>query len=157
MVDLEELVELLDLPAELAVLLVAALPVVELRGAIPLGMSVYELSPLRCFLLGLIGNAFSAAVLFRYFDPLMAELRARSSLLDRTLGWLLERTQRDVGARYERYGAVALAALVLFGSWKAVAAAALFDVRSRYAVPAIGGGLVASGIVVTLLTLGIVS
>lgn len=49
------------MPPELYVILVAALPVVELRGAIPLGVAL-GLSPGEAFLLALLGNLLVAPV-----------------------------------------------------------------------------------------------
>jgi uncharacterized membrane protein len=142
---------------ELWVLVTAALPVAELRVAIPLAHSL-GMSVAKAYWLSVVGNMLPIPlvlfVLWR-FDRQLRQLPVIGKILD----WCMRRAmrrQREV----ERYGAVALALFVAIplpttGAWTAAAAAFLFRIGSRYALPAIAAGVLLAGLIVTALTQGI--
>jgi len=142
---------------ELWVVLTAALPVAELRAAIPLAHSL-GMSAAKAFWLSVVGNIlpipFVLAALWHY-DRQLRQLPILGKILD----WSMRRAmkqQRNV----ERYGAVALALFVAIplpstGAWTGAIAAFLFGIGSRYALPAIAAGVLLAGLIVTILTQGI--
>lgn len=158
--DLERVAELLAfVPPEAAVFLVATTPVLELRGAIPLGVVYYSMSPLEAFAWAFAGNLVPVVLLLYLLEPVSLFLRRRSKLFDRFFSWLFSRTRNRVEDRYRRYGALALVPLVavplpVTGAWTACAAAFVFGVPRRYAFPAIAAGVFAAGIVVTSAVTG---
>lgn len=144
----------------LVVLVVAALPISELRGAIPLAMGVYGFDPATAYLLGVFGNLVPVPILLRFLEPITALLR-RSAILDRCMSWLFARTRRRHSALIERLGAIALVLLVAVplpatGAWTGALIAHLFGIPFRYAFPLIGLGVCIAGILVTLATLGVI-
>lgn len=151
------IIEVLDLPPEVVVVVLSALPVVELRGAIPIAIGVYDMAPPKAFALGVVGNALPIAVMLRHHDALATSLRKRSNRLGRLSDWLFDRAYCDVAPRYERYGAAILAVLVLLGAWKVCLVALLLDVRPRLAAIAITAGLLFSGALITLATVGVLA
>jgi hypothetical protein len=57
------LVEMLaSVPHWLAVLLIGAIPVSELRGAIPVAMGIYHMEPLEAYFLSVLGNLLPASL-----------------------------------------------------------------------------------------------
>lgn len=143
----------------LFVLLVAALPVSELRGAIPLAMGAYQFDPLAAYLLGVLGNLLPVPFLLWLLEP-MTKLLRRVSLLDRFISWLFARTRKRHGARVERWGAFALVLFVAIplpttGAWTGTLIAHLFGIPFRYAFPLIALGVAIAGVLVVLGTLGI--
>ncbi len=143
----------------LIVLLLAALPVSELRGAIPVAIGVYGIDPVAAYLLGVVGNLVPVPIVLKLLGPVTARIR-RVAVLDRLVSWLFAHTRRRHSARVARLGA---AALVLFvavplpatGAWTGALIAHVFGIPVRYAFPLIAVGVSIAGVLVTLATLGV--
>lgn len=150
-----------DLPPRIMVLLVAMLPFSELRGAIPLAIKVYGLTPIEAFILGVVGNIIPVIFLLFLLGPLEKRLRI-IKVFDMFFDRLFHRTRKKHSERIDRYGALGLVTFVaiplpITGAWTGVAAAYVFDIKKRYAFPAIVAGVLLAGIVVTLATLGVIN
>ncbi|MCX5703534.1 MAG: small multi-drug export protein [Candidatus Omnitrophica bacterium] len=149
-----------DLPKEYIVMIVSALPISELRGAIPLGLSL-GMPLAKAFWLSILGNiSFIAPALF-LFEPVSNRLR-KFKPWARFFDWLFERTKKnaDTIQKYEALGLAIFVAIPLpmTGAWSGVVAASLFKIRLRYAFMAIALGVVGAGLIVTALcALGIMS
>ena len=149
-----------DLPREYIVMIVGALPISELRGAIPLGLS-FGMPLAKVFWLSVLGNiSFIAPALF-LFEPVSGSLR-RFKLWARFFDWLFERTKKNSDSiqKYEALGLAIFVAIPLpmTGAWSGVVAASLFKIRFRYAFIAIVAGVVGAGLIVSALCgLGIMS
>jgi hypothetical protein len=85
------------------VLLLAALPISELRGAIPVAMGVYGFDPISSYLLGVVGNLLPVPILLKLLGP-ATDLLRRSAMLNRVVGWLLARTRARHSALIARFG-----------------------------------------------------
>ncbi len=149
-----------DIPKEYIVMIVGALPISELRGAIPLGL-FYGMSLNKAFWLAVLGNiSFIVPALF-LFEPISNRLR-KFKLWARFFNWLFERTKKnsDTIQKYEALGlAIFVAvAITMKGAWSGVDAASLFKIRFRYAFIAIVAGVIGAGLIVsTLCALGMIS
>ena len=148
------------LPKEAVVFIVATLPIVELRGAIPFALSSAmgpAMSWWSAYLLSCLGNMVPIVPILAALGPISDWLRRRSSLAERFFTWLFSRTRRR-GRVVERYGALGLILFVAIplpvtGGWTGAAAAFLFGVPFRKALPCIALGVMIAGGVVTALTL----
>jgi uncharacterized membrane protein len=141
------------------VLVLAALPISELRGAIPVAISLYHFDPLTAYLLGVLGNMLPVPFLLKLLEPVTSLLR-RSSPLARLMAWLFARTRRRHSATVERMGALALVLLVAIplpatGAWTGALIAHVFGIPFRDALPLIVVGVGIAGVIVTLATLGV--
>lgn len=146
--------------AEVTVLMLAALPISELRGAIPVAIGVYGFDPVTAYLLGVVGNVLPIPIVFKLMEPVTGLLR-RCVVLDRFLGWLFARTRARHSAMIARLGAFALVLFVAVplpatGAWTGTLVAYLFGIPFRYAFPLIALGVGIAGVIVTLATLGII-
>jgi uncharacterized membrane protein len=149
-----------DLPQELIVMIVGALPISELRGAIPLGL-YFGMPVLKAFFWGVLGNIIFIAPALFLFEPISNFLR-KFKIWSRFFEWLFKKTRKNSEAveRYEALGLVIFVAIPLpiTGAWSGVVAASLFKIKFRYAFPAICLGVIIAGIIVSLLaSLGIIS
>jgi len=149
-----------DIPKDYLVMIVGALPVSELRGAIPLGL--YCGMPItKVFWLAVLGNLIPVIPLLFLLEPVSLRLR-RFKIWSRFFDWLFERTKKRAD-RIQKYEALGLAMFVaiplpITGAWTGIVAASLFKIRFRYAFIAIVAGVLCSGLIVsTLCTLGIIS
>lgn len=148
------------LESTLVVLIIAALPISELRGAIPIAIGVYGFDPVTAYLLGVVGNLLPVPILLKLLEPMTALLR-RAAPCDRLITWLFARTRRRHSALIARLGAVALVLLVAVplpatGAWTGAFVAHVFGIPFRYALPLIAVGVCIAGVLVTLATLGVI-
>jgi uncharacterized membrane protein len=145
---------------ELYVLLVAALPVVELRGAIPLGVAL-GLPPWESFLLALLGNLLVAPVALLLL-PWAVEAATRVPVLRRAWEALEARVRLKGEEQVQRLGALGLFLFVAVplpgtGAWSGSVLAVVLGLKRRYALLAISLGVVAAGLLTLLLTGGAVA
>ena len=146
---------------ELVIFLIAASPVVELRGAIPLALLVYELPLWQAFFLSVAGNMVPV-LLLPIFGVVSGRLSRRFSIFEQYFTWLFERTQRKHKKKFERFYAFALVVFVAIplpftGAWTAMVAAFVFGIPFRRAFPLILVGVIIAGVIVSALTLGILN
>ena len=146
----------LDLPSILQVLGIAALPISELRGAIPWAILKLHLPWYYAFLLAIIGNLLPVPFLLLFFDA-TARFLSRISIFERMFHWLFEYTRRRgrIVERYRRIGLVLLVAIPLpiTGAWTGSLAAVLFGIEFKHALISIFIGILIAGTIVTCLCL----
>ncbi len=153
---LESLVNALNgMPKEAVTVIIASLPVAELRGAIPMGMVVYEMPLVKTFALSYLGNMLPVIPLLLFLQPVSERLR-RFHLWSRFFDWLFERARKkaNIVERYEAIGLMLFVAIPLpvTGAWTGCIAASIFKLRFRYALLAIMAGVFIAGIIVSTLT-----
>ncbi|WP_261129641.1 small multi-drug export protein [Bacillus sp. Marseille-Q3570] len=136
------------LPNEVIVVIVSAMPILELRGGIPLGYGFgFDFWP--AVGLAILGNLLPIVPLLILFRPLSTFLM-RYRWYKRFYDWLYERTLKN-SKNVERFGAIGL---ILFtavplpttGAYSACVAAALFNIRFHYAFLAIVTGVLIAGL-----------
>ncbi|MCQ1536298.1 small multi-drug export protein [Methanosarcina sp. KYL-1] len=152
------LVEMLQaVPDWGATMVIGALPISELRGAIPVAMGVYGMTPFEAYFFSVLGNLLPVVPLLLFLEPVSDYLR-RFRIFDIFFTWLFARTRRNHTERFEKYGTLALTLFVavplpVTGAWTGCAAAFVFGIRFRHALPAIAAGVMIAGVIVTLLTM----
>ena len=140
-------------------LLAAALPVSELRGAIPLAIGVYGYDPWQAYLLAVLGNLLPVVPLLLFLGPVSDWLR-RFTFWDKFFTWLFSRTRRKYIREHESFSLTALALFVavplpVTGAWTGCAIAFLVGFRFWPAFAAISIGVLLAGVVVTATVLGV--
>ena len=135
----------------------AAIPVLELRGAIPLGVAA-GLSPAVACVTAIAGNLlpvpFIMLLVRHVFDWL------RHTRLGAKIEWL-ERHAHIKGRVVQKYRLLGLVILVGIplpgtGAWTGALVAALLDIRIRTALPSILLGLILAGLITTAVTMGLI-
>ena len=140
--------------------LVSMIPVVELRGGIPFGVSL-GLSVPVAYLAAVIGNLLPIPFIIVYIRRVFQWLRRTFPRLDRMVD-ALERKAHLKGRIITRYKYLGLALFVAIplpgtGAWTGALAAAFLDMPLRRAMPAVILGVLTAGIVISILTFGIVN
>lgn len=143
------------------IILLAAVPVGELRVALPLALEVYDLPVWRAMVDVYVGNALPVLPLLFGLQALTKWAERRLPFLHRFLERFFYRTRQKLSHDYERYGALALLVFVaiplpLTGVWTASVAAVLFGIRPKLAAGAILAGMVIAGFIVLAVTKGLV-
>ena len=140
---------------ELAVIVVAALPVSELRGAIPFSFAM-GFPPLKAYILAVIGNLIPVIPLLFLLQPIANKLR-HIKIFEKFFDWLFERTRKKAKLveKFEAFGLILFVAIPLpiTGAWTGCVAATLFKIRFRYAFISIVLGVVIAGLIVLGLSL----
>ena len=141
-------------------MLIAMLPISELRGAIPYALSC-GMSWQQAYVWSVVGNFIPVIPLLLFLEPVSELLSRRYPRWRRFFNWLFVRTRRR-GRLVERYEALGLVLFVgiplpVTGAWTGTVAAFLFGVRFKYALPAIILGILLAGTVVTLASLGVIT
>ena len=135
--------------------LVAMVPVIELRGAIPAGLAG-GLGYVETYLAACLGNMLPVPIIILFVRRVVAWMRKISPRLDRLVGRFLAMAPRqgERGAKYELLGLMILVAIPLpgTGAWTGALIAAVLDIRMRQAIPAIGAGVLIAGVVVSLIS-----
>ncbi len=147
----------MSIPDWVSVILVATMPISELRGAIPVAM-MYGFDPWTAYILSVIGNLIPVIPLLLWLEPVSNKLRRYNSW-DKFFDWLFTRTHRRHSEYFEKYGTIALSLFVAIplpvtGAWTGCAAAFVFGIKFRHAFPAVLLGVLAAGVIVTLTSLG---
>ena len=146
------LIEFLSI--ELAVMLTAAMPIIELRGAIPVGISL-GLSPMHATIISFIGSMIPVPFILFTIRPIFNQLK-KTRTFRKLVDHLTDKSISNNGHRIQKYGAWALVVIVAIplpgtGVWSGSLAAALLDMRFKWAFPAIFvGNLIAAAIIVSI-------
>jgi uncharacterized membrane protein len=138
-------------------LLATVLPISELRGGIPLGISL-GLDPLFTFFIAIIANALIFFPVFFVLRLFYDKLLFRIPLFNKYLDSL----RKSGKPKVDKYGFWGLALFVavplpLTGAYTGTILAWLLGMDWRKAFPAIGLGVIVAGVVVLLITLGVTS
>ncbi len=146
----------LGLSKELVVLIISTLPLIELRGALPVAINLFHLPWYYAFLLAIVGNLVPVPFLLLFFGTL-SRLLSKIGILERMFHRLLERTRRQgkIIERYERIGLMLFVAIPLpiTGAWTGSLAAVLFGIKFKHAFLSIFIGILIAGSIVTCLSL----
>ena len=136
----------------------AMIPVVELRGAIPVGVAA-GLPPAVACVTAILGNLLPVPFIMLLARRVFNWLRD-TSLFGPKIVWLERRAHLKgrIVRKYRLPGLVVLVAIPLpgTGAWTGALVASLLDIRLRNALPAILLGLVVAGGITTAVTLGLI-
>jgi uncharacterized membrane protein len=147
------------LSPQVVVFAVAMLPIVELRGAVPIGNNLFHLPLWQTLALSLAGNMLPIFLVVLLLEKLVV-LLSRVRIFRRFFEWLYERTRRRSGIiqRYEFWGLVIFVGVPLpgTGAWTGSLAAVLLGMSYwRSLLACFVGVLIAATIVTTLSLLGV--
>jgi len=152
---LEELINS-GIAKELIVVIISALPVIELRGALPVAINVFNMPWYWAYCLAVIGNMLPVPILLLFFESL-ARIVSKVEIGRKLVSWVLERTRRHGKfiERYERIGLILFVAIPLpfTGAWTGSIAAFLMGMKFRYSFLSILCGVLIAGAIVTCLCL----
>lgn len=144
-------------PEPLAVVLLAALPVFELRLSIPFAVGVLGMDAVPAFIWSVIGNLLPIPFILLLLGPVTDWAEEHWTWLHRILDRLFAYTRRRHTARFDRLRDLALITFVAIplpvtGAWSGALAAFVFGVESKRAFALITVGVLIAGVIVSGLT-----
>lgn len=135
------------------------LPVIEIRGAIPVGVAA-GLQPWLAFFVGFIGNMLPVPALILLVRKVLQWLKKHDILVKFT-AWLENKGSKGAQTvqKYSFWGLFVLVAIPLpgTGAWTGALVASLLDMRLRRALPSIALGVLVAGLIVLAVTYGVVA
>lgn len=147
-------------PPQVATMLIAMLPIAELRAALPVALAVYKMSFWSALFWSVLGNMFPIFFIVYLLKPVADFLIKHWGLARSFFDWWFSRVRRKFEQGALKYGIdLALVIFVaiplpLTGAWSGAVAAFLFGIPPRRALILIGIGVIMAGIIVGLLTGG---
>jgi len=150
--DFVEFLKNLHFNKELITFVVSMMPVFELRGGIPLALLHFKMPVVEAFFISWFGNIVPILPIIYFLEPIRKAL-SHIKIMKKFFAWLYARTYRR-GEKVMKYGAIGLTLFVsiplpVTGAWTGSLAAILFDIKPRYAFPAIILGVTIAGVIVT--------
>ena len=136
----------------------AMVPVIELRGALPVGVAA-GLPVWAATVIAILGNMVPIPFILLLLRKIFAWMRSFPKL-----GALIDRLERrahlkgETVKKYRTLGLIILVGIPLpgTGAWTGALVAVLLDIRLRHAVPAILAGLVIAAAITVTVTMGVV-
>lgn len=140
----------------LTVFLLSLMPIVELRGAVPVGVGL-DLNPILVYLVSVLGSSLPVPFIICFIRPIIEYLMTTKYLKgfaekikNRTL------SKSDKITKYKMFGLLIFVAIPLpgTGAWTGAMLAGLMDMRLKDAVPMIILGVAIAGILMLGISYG---
>ena len=140
---------------------IGMVPIVELRGAIPIGILGLGLSYTEAFICAFIGNIIPVYFIVKYIRPLF-DFFGRWKPFKKIIDWATEKATRKIeeSERLQNFVSLGLFLFVAIplpgtGAWIGSLIANFLDVPPKKAVPVIIVGVAVAGIIMSLFSGGV--
>lgn len=141
----------------ISTMLMAMVPVIELRGAIPFGVAA-GIPVKQAMICAIIGNLIPIPFILIFLRKVFLWMRQISPGFENLVERLESRAKRKKGIvdKYEIIGLIILVAIPLpgTGAWTGALVATVLDIRIRRSLPAITVGVILAGTLVSVVTYG---
>jgi len=143
----------------LSVAVTAMLPVLELRGSIPLGVIIFGMNPFITVVLSIVAMMITTVLWFLFLRYITDWARSLHPTIDKFFEWLFAKTYHRHNANFERWGSWALMIFVatplpFTGAWTGALLAHLFGIKFVRAMVFIVIGLLITGLIMVAISLG---
>ena len=142
----------------LIIFAISMVPLIELRGAIPVGAGM-GLLPVPNYLVSALGNMLPVPFVILFVRKLFAWLKEKR-IMYRAIVWVENHVLKKeyMLRKYSLIGLCIIVAIPLpgTGAWTGAMLAGLLNMRLRQALPSIGLGVIIAGLVVCGVSYGVV-
>ena len=143
------------------IFLVSMVPLIELRGAVPIAVGM-NLPLLPSYSICILGNMLPVPIIF-FFARKVLEWGADKPVIGKFFTFCLEKGHKGGQKLQEKAGRGLFVALLLFvgiplpgtGAWTGTLAASLLDMDFKSSVIAVMCGVVLAGVIMGLLSMGV--
>lgn len=148
------------IPKPLIVILISMLPIVELRGAIPVAIGLLGMSWQESLIYSILGNMIPIPFILIFMEKITFILN-KWSFTRKLLEKIFTRT-RSKSKLIERYKEIGLTLFVaiplpITGAWTGSLAAYIFGLKFWKSILCALAGVTIAGIIMTLLSMGVIS
>jgi len=146
---------------ELCVFFCSMIPIIELRGAIPMG-AILGLPWWQSYLLSVLGNMLPVPFILLFIKAVLKWMtNSKIKFFNKLAGWLNRKVEknRDKIAKYSFWGVCFFVAVPLpvTGAWTGSLVAAMIDMKFWKALLSCLFGVMIAGVVMTLISYGAVA
>ena len=140
----------------MVVVLISMLPLIELRGSIPVGVLLFGMHPLEATLLSIVGNMIPIPLILLFVEGIL-ELISKVKLGKKFTDWLYART-RHKGKKIEKYEAIGLISFVGIplpgtGGWTGAFAARIFGIPFWRSMLFVFIGVLVAAVLMNIITM----
>lgn len=160
---LSNLSSLPDITKYLITAFISMLPIIEARGAIPVGIAALHLSPIEALVSAFIGNVLPVYFIVKYIRPLF-DFFGKFKPIKKVIDWSTKKAHKKIeeSKLIEDFVFIALFVFVAIplpgtGAWIGSLIANLLDLPPKKAIPPIFLGVLAASLILTFGTMGIKS
>ena len=147
----------------LVVFFVSMVPLIELRGAIPISQ-IRHLPIIQSYIIAIIGNMLPVPIIYLFARKVL-EWGADKPLIGGFFSWCLEKGEKGGKKLQQKAGRGLLLALLLFvgiplpgtGAWTGTLAASILDMDFKSTVVAVMLGVLLAGVIMMVLSFAGVS
>ena len=146
---------------ELCVFFCSMIPIIELRGAIPLGAAL-GLPLWKSFILSVVGNMLPVPIILLFVKKVLSFMsKCRVKLFNKVANWVYAKAEKNK-AKIEKYSFWGVALFVgiplpMTGAWTGSLVAAMLDMKFWKAVLSAFIGVLVAGVVMSLISYGVVA
>ncbi len=145
----------------LTVFLISMVPLIELRGAIPVAVG-FGLPLLPSYIICVLGNMIPVPFIYLFARKVL-EWGADKPVIGKFFSWCLEKGHKGGRKLQEKAGRGLFAALLLFvgiplpgtGAWTGTLAASLLDMDFKSSVTAVLLGVILAGVIMGVGSMGV--
>lgn len=139
------------------VMVISAAPIVELRGAVPIGVGM-DLPILAVLAVSVIGNMLPVPIIILFVRRVFDFMKKKSGFVRKLVDKLEKRAadKAEMIYKYELLGLYILVAIPLpgTGAWTGSLVAAMLDIRLKAAFPVILAGVATAGVIMAVISYG---
>lgn len=143
------------LPPNWVVFFASAIPITELRAAIPVGIFAYNMEPIAAFFWGFLGNLLPIPIIL-FLWPLVYNIFDKIPFTRKLLHRYVDKA-REKGKTIEKQGVIGLMIFVgiplpVTGVWTGSLIAYLLGLNRLATIISLAGGAAIAGMIVTVVT-----
>jgi uncharacterized membrane protein len=139
----------------LVTLIISMIPIVELRGAIPVAILLHDMNPILALICSVVGNLIPVPFIIIFIRKIFSWMRKCFPKLNSFIDRLENKgkSKKETILKYGFWGLFIFVAIPLpgTGAWTGALIAAMMDMRLKRAFPSIFLGVITAGVIVTLL------
>ena len=146
---------------EWCVFFCSMIPIIELRGAIPLGAAL-GLPWWQSYLISIVGNFIPVPFILLFINAILRWMsKSRVKFFNKVANWLYEKAEKN-RERIEKYAFWGVAAFVAIplpatGAWTGSLVAAVFNMKFWKSVLSAIIGILIAGVIMTVISYGVVA
>ena len=147
----------------LLTIIISMIPIIELRGAIPVAVFTFHLTYIEAFILAVIGNCIPIFFIVKYIRPLF-DFFGRWRFFKKIIDWATNKATRKIQENPKLQSAVAFALFVFVaiplpttGAWVGSLVANFLDLPLKKAFLPLALGVATAGMIVLLATGAVVA
>jgi len=142
---------IIALPDEMKIFILSMIPIFECRGSIPVAILLYEMNPLKSYIISIVGNIFPIPIIYKGLDIFKKELNKLK--LFRKISNSASNKINKVKMKYKKLGITVFTAIPLpyTGAWTATLGSNMMGLDLKETFKYIVIGVSIAGIIVTFI------